>query len=134
MIKEAQIDFIDIDLIEEERIVGRSYKTLGNFKTSEIKDIILVDPNTFDRGKTVEIAAEVGKFNEVLHNQEVPYLLIGPGRWGTTERWLGVPVAWNQINGAKVILEAAYGTFAPTHLSGPIFSRTLLHFKPDILP
>ncbi len=129
MIKEAQIEAVDLDAIDEERIIGRSDKTLGNFVRNNISDIIIVDPHKFDRAKTVTIASEVGKFNDLLLERETPFLLIGPGRWGTTERWLGIPTAWNQICGASVIMEAAYGDFAPDPSFGTHFFQNLTSFQ-----
>ncbi len=129
MIKEAQFEAVDLDIVEEDRIIGRSDKTLGNFIRNNIFDIIIVDPKTFDRAKTVTIASEVGKFNEVLLEEDKPYLLIGPGRWGTTERWLGIPTAWNQICGASVIMESAYGDFAPDPSFGTHFFQNLTSFQ-----
>jgi len=129
MIKEAQIETVELDLVPEDKIIGKSVKTLGNFVRSNISDIIIVDPKTFDRAKTVAIATEVGKFNEMLYEDEIPFLLIGPGRWGTTERWLGIPTAWNQICGASVIMEAAYGDFAPDPSFGTHFFQNLTSFQ-----
>ena len=129
MIKEAQIDLVDLDSIPEERIIGKSAKTLGNFVRDNITDIIIVDPATFDRAQTVIIASEVGKFNDKLLEKDRPYLLIGPGRWGTTERWLGVPTSWSQISGASVIMEAAYGDFAPDPSFGTHFFQNLTSFQ-----
>ncbi len=129
MIKEAQIEAVDLDLIAPECIIGRSNKTLGNFVRNNICDIIIVDPKTFDRSKTVTIATEVGKFNDMLYEDEIPFLLIGPGRWGTTERWLGIPTVWNQICGASVIMESAYGDFAPDPSFGTHFFQNLTSFQ-----
>ena len=129
MIKEAQIETIDLDTVDEKLIIGRSYKTLGNMQNEEIKDILLVDPAVFDRSKTIEIGRQVGILNERLLEMDKPYILIGPGRWGTTERWLGVPVAWNQINGARVIIESAYGDFCPDPSFGTHFFQNLTSFQ-----
>lgn len=129
MIKESQIETIDLDEIPEKKIICKSIKTLGNFRSSSIKDIIIVDPEKFDRSRTFEIANQVGIFNERLVKANKQYLLIGPGRWGTSERWLGIPVKWNQINGAKVIMEAAYGEFAPDPSFGTHFFQNLTSFE-----
>jgi hypothetical protein len=94
-----------------------------------ISDIVIVKPDNFDRANTVTIAEQVGRFNEQLASDDRPYLLIGPGRWGTSERWLGVPVAWNQISGARIIVEAAYGDFAPDPSFGTHFFQNLTSFR-----
>jgi hypothetical protein len=66
----------------------------------------MVDYNSFDRRKSVQVAAEIRGFNHDLVEDRVPYLLIGVGRWGSADPWLGIPVRWEDINGASVIVEA----------------------------
>ncbi len=129
MIKDAPFETISIDSVKEDNVVARSEKTLGNMRTRDIRDIIIVSPDTFERANTVKIASEVGQFNERLSSDDIPYLLIGPGRWGTSERWLGIPVVWNQISGARIIIEAAYGDFAPDPSFGTHFFQNLTSFR-----
>jgi hypothetical protein len=86
-----------------ENIVVYSSKAMGNGIRDFIEDIILVKNSTFDRTKTREIAIEIGDINKKLGKK--PYLLIGPGRWGTNDRFLGIPVDWNQISGVKTMVE-----------------------------
>ena len=83
----------------------KSENALGNMSSDTIHDIVFVDRATFDRRYTVAIAEQVGQLNQKLKDSERSYLLIGPGRWGTSERWLGVPTNWSQISNAKVIVE-----------------------------
>jgi CheY-like chemotaxis protein len=82
-----------------------SSQALGNGRRQDIADIIYVKPEAFRREATVAIAEEVGRFNTRLMQERLPYLLIGPGRWGSLDRWLGIPVKWKHISGAGVILE-----------------------------
>jgi hypothetical protein len=90
-------------------------RALGNGVLDGLRDVILVVPETFDSLKTVEIAAEIGEINRKLDG--TPYILIGPGRWGTRDRFLGIPVAWDQISGARTIIEVALEDFRvdPSH-------------------
>lgn len=83
----------------------RSEQALGNGKTTDIADIVYVKPEDFRLDSTVRIAEEIDKLNAGLHRQERPYLLIGPGRWGSSDRWLGIPVQWRNISGVKAIVE-----------------------------
>ncbi len=129
MIKEALFETVDLSSVDANRVIARSDKTLGNMRSSAISDVILVRPDAFDRNKTVEIAQQVGTLNQELKEEGRQYLLIGPGRWGTTERWLGIPVAWKQISEAKVIMEAAYGDFAPDPSFGTHFFQNLTSFQ-----
>ncbi len=85
-------------------ILCRSTVSLGNGTISNIKDIIYVDIEQFNIAKTRIIAEEVETFNKILGKNN-PYLLIGPGRWGTADEWLGIPVDWNQISNTAAIVE-----------------------------
>jgi hypothetical protein len=129
MIKDSPFETISVDSVKDDQIIARSEKTLGNMRCDSVRDIVLVRPDTFDRSSTMTIAGEVGRFNDQLSSDDKPYLLIGPGRWGTSERWLGIPVAWNQISGARIIVEAAYGDFAPDPSFGTHFFQNLTSFR-----
>ena len=84
-----------------------SDRVLGNGISQNIRDIVFVKPDAFDAAKNPQIAVDVGKFNSRLREAGTPYLLIGPGRWGSTDPWLGIPVKWSQISGVKVVVEAS---------------------------
>jgi hypothetical protein len=92
---------------------------LGNGVLRGIEDIVMVSPGTFDATKTVEIAAEVREFNRSLDG--TPYILIGPGRWGTKDRFAGIPVQWHEISWAKTIVEAALEDFSLSPSQGTHF-------------
>ena len=85
-------------------LVCRSSITLGDGKKNNIKDILYINPDNFDPSETPKIAKEVGNFNQHM-GRDFPYLLIGPGRWGSADPWLGIPVNWTQISNAKIIVE-----------------------------
>jgi len=78
---------------------------LGNGKRQDIRDIVFVKPGDFKIESTVEIADEVGRVNATLLKEKRPYLLIGPGRWGSLDRFLGIPVQWRHISGVGAMLE-----------------------------
>jgi response regulator RpfG family c-di-GMP phosphodiesterase len=94
-----------------ENVFIHSDKALGNGVVKSIRNIVYVPPETFDPSKTIEIADEIGKMNEILLTSSLPYILIGPGRWGTEDRWLGIPVKWSQISGVRVMVETALEGF-----------------------
>ena len=98
----------DIDL---KKVFIKSDRALGNGLVKAIKNIIYVKPETFDSTKTIEIADEIDKINKDLTAIKQPYILIGPGRWGTEDRFLGVPVKWNQISGVRVMVEIGLENF-----------------------
>ena len=84
-----------------------SDRVLGNGVLRDIRDVVYVKPAVFDAAKSPQIAAEVDGVNSRLREAGIPYLLIGPGRWGSRDPWLGIPVKWGQIGGVKVVVEAS---------------------------
>ncbi len=103
-----ETDPLQIEDVPEERLVCGSNQVLGHGVFEDIHDIVVVDVERFDRAKSREAAAEVMQFNEKLISEKRPYLLIGVGRWGSLDPWLGIPVKWDQISGARVIVEAGF--------------------------
>jgi hypothetical protein len=84
---------------------------MGNGIIDDIVDVIYVDNEAFDKTKTMEMAMEIDKLNSMLIKQNRKYVLIGPGRWGTRDRFIGIPVTWPQISNAKVIIEMSLDDF-----------------------
>jgi CheY-like chemotaxis protein len=82
-----------------------SSMALGNGKFHDISDVVFVRPDRFDPARTAEIAAEIGRLNRRLVADQRKYLLIGPGRWGSADHWLGIPVSWSEISGVGAIVE-----------------------------
>jgi CheY-like chemotaxis protein len=102
---------------------------LGNGRQDEIRDILYVPRQVFDRSETMAIAEEIGRFNRRLVEGATPYLLLGPGRWGSSDRWLGIPVRWDQISGARVIVETDLEDFKVTPSQGTHFFQNLTSFQ-----
>jgi hypothetical protein len=97
--------------IDLKKVFIKSNKALGNGLVKAIKNIVYVKPGTFESTKTIEIADEIDKINNHLKDLKQPYILIGPGRWGTEDRFLGIPVKWNQISGVRVMVETGLENF-----------------------
>jgi hypothetical protein len=99
---------MDVEIGEEEinHAFCFSSNSLGNGIYEDIADIILVKPDDFDPARTIDIAFEIGNINKMLVEDNRKYLLIGPGRWGSADRWLGIPVTWNDICSVGAIIEA----------------------------
>jgi len=97
----------DIDIRPEEAAGAVCYsgQCLGHGRFTNCADILLVKPDLFDPGRTQVIATEIGTFNGKLEKDSRPYVLIGPGRWGTADRWLGIPVQWRDISAVGAIVE-----------------------------
>jgi CheY-like chemotaxis protein len=91
--------------VDPARVVCGSPKALGNGVLPEIHDVVYVKPDAFDPARTLEIAAQIGEINDALRHEGRMCLLLGPGRWGSGDRWLGIPVKWNQISSARAIVE-----------------------------
>lgn len=83
-------------------------------------------PDVFDPGRTPEIAAEIGQMNSTLLSEGRKYILIGPGRWGSTDRWLGIPVTWPDICGVSAIVEAAHPKLSAEPSQGSHFFHNLI--------
>ncbi|MBD3166552.1 hypothetical protein GF324_08135 [bacterium] len=96
---------ITADELESNRRLASSRSVLGNGIVEGIQDIVYVDPESFNLKHSRSIAMQIDAMNRTLRKEGRPYLLIGFGRWGSTDPWLGIPVQWSQIAEAKVILE-----------------------------
>ncbi len=122
---------IDIDLtnVKNENLICRSTQVLGDGIIDDIYDIIVVDADTFDRGKSKEVALEISRMNEKLRDEKKPYVLIGVGRWGSMDPWLGIPVTWDQISGASVIVESSFKDFKVEPSQGSHFFHNITAFR-----
>lgn len=117
----AQDYHIDFAAIDPASIVLSSTRTMGNGLIDTIQDVIFIDPSDFDKSQTEEMAREIDALNQEMMKEGKQYILIGPGRWGTRDRWIGIPVAWPMISNAKVIVETALEDFPLDASSGSHF-------------
>jgi len=115
--------------IDPTRLVCHSSKVLGNGRVTDMCDAVVVDSHRFERARSAEVARGVAHFNAKLSEEGRPYLLVGVGRWGSTEPWLGIPVAWDEISGARVIVEAGFRDFRVTPSQGSHFFQNLAAFQ-----
>ncbi len=90
-----------------ETVLTAGDNILGNGEKDNIRDIVYVMPETFNLKNTREIASEIAMVNRTLVNENENYTLIGFGRWGSSDPWLGIPVTWGEISGAEVIIESS---------------------------
>jgi len=102
---------IDPETVYTDDMLLVSRKSMGNGLVEGITDIIYVEPEKFDNLKTNEMAAEIDIINRQMLAEGRKYVLIGPGRWGTKDRFLGIPVEWPQISNARVIVEVSLPNF-----------------------
>jgi CheY-like chemotaxis protein len=110
-------------------ILCRSDAVLGHGEISDLRDVVVVDSSRFGAARSHEIAVEIGRLNATLAAEGRPYALIVVGRLGSSEPTLGVPVVWDQIAGARAIVEAGFRDFKVTPSQGSHFFQHLMTFK-----
>jgi len=115
--------------VDSSHLVCQSTKVLGNGRIENLQDILVVDSQRFERSRSHEVARIVAQFNAKLNAENRPYLLIGVGRWGSNDPWLGIPVEWDEISGARAIVEAGFRDFRVTPSQGSHFFQNLTAFQ-----
>ena len=120
---------LEIARYPRERLLCDSARALGHGALTGIRDIVFVDRASFDRAATRDIAQAVGEINAKLVDAGRPYLLVGMGRWGTLDPWLGIPVKWDQISGARAIIEANFTDTAVEPSQGSHFFQNITSFQ-----
>ena len=122
-------DEYDISIEDEmknmEKVFIVSRNALGSGEISGLDYIMYVDPELFDSARTKEIAEEIDRINKRLKAEGKSYLLIGPGRWGSSDPWLGIPVLWSNISEARLIVECAIPGFRIEPSQGTHFFQNI---------
>ncbi|MCK5814541.1 MAG: phosphoenolpyruvate synthase [Flavobacteriaceae bacterium] len=117
------------DNFKKEDSIIYSESALGNGTYDHICDFVYVKPETFNSANTRQIADAVEKINKKFEDEGKQYILVGPGRWGSSDPWLGIPVIWPQISSAKIIVEAGLNEFRIDPSQGTHFFQNLTSFK-----
>jgi hypothetical protein len=143
MTARAELGQVEITEEEIEKAFCYSGHALGNAEKTNLADILYVKPDAFDSSKTPVVAQEIGKLNAGLVKEGRQYLLIGPGRWGSADRWLGIPVSWAEICGVGAMIESSSSQLRADPSQGSHFFHnitslginyvTISDSKPDIL-
>ena len=128
MVMGGSRELINMDKESKESVLLNSRVTLGDGFIEDIKHIVFVDPKRFNVSNTKEIAKEIYQFNTLMENCS-PYILIGPGRWGTADPWLGIPVKWEQISGASAIVEIGIKDFPVDPSFGSHFFQNITSMR-----
>lgn len=129
LVVSRELEELSVDVSGKENLICQSQQVLGNGVINGIYDVVFVDINKFDRTKSKAVAAEVSLLNTKLLARKKPYLLIGIGRWGSLDHWLGIPVTWDQISGAAAIVESGFKDFNVTPSQGSHFFQNITSFK-----
>lgn len=98
---------IDLANLKREEIIIYAEKSMGNGRIDDLFDIVYVRLDKFNKLKTKEMIPEIEMLNKLLSSQKRNYILIGPGRWGTSDPFIGIPVNWSNISAAKLIVETS---------------------------
>ncbi len=120
---------IRMEHVEPGRLVCQSSQVLGHGRIEDLRDVVVVDFHRFERARSFEVAQSVAHFNAYLSESSTQYLLIGVGRWGSTDSWLGIPVAWDQISGARIIVESGFRDLRVVPSQGSHFFQNLTAFQ-----
>jgi hypothetical protein len=120
---------INLDKVKEEDALIISYSALGNGVFKDISDFIYVKPESFSAAHNEKIAQKVEKINSKFIEEKSNYVLVGPGRWGSTDPWLGIPTNWTQISQARVIVEAGLENYRIDPSQGTHFFQNLTSFR-----
>ena len=101
---EEQVE-IDIENVDDDKIFMYAEHGMGNGKITDIRDVVYVDPEKFDKMQTKQMAREIREMNKEFEAEGKEYILIGPGRWGSRDQYTGIPVLWAHISKAHIIIE-----------------------------
>ena len=115
--------------VDPEQLICQSNKVLGNGRIPELHDLVVVDFHRFERAQSQQVTEAVAQLNAKLNESGIPYVLIGVGRWGSNDPWLGIPVEWDEISGARVIVEAGFRDFRVIPSQGSHFFQNLTAFQ-----
>lgn len=124
--KEMAVD--DLSNISKNDTIITSNNVLGHGITNDLHDLIYVKPNAFNASKNQLIMYDIEKLNKKLIVEGKNYILIGPGRWGSSDPWLGIPVKWPHISNASVIIESGLSNYRIEPSQGTHFFQNLTSF------
>lgn len=124
-----ELEELVIDEVEPDHVLCRSTSILGNGRLDSLRDIVVVDMERFDRARSADVAREVAQLNARLTREGTRYVLIGVGRWGSADPWLGIPVTWDEISGARVIVETELKDIPVAPSQGSHFFQNLTSFR-----
>lgn len=116
------------DVVEKDAVIY-AHHALGNGIIRDVYDIVYIKPESFNPAANKETALRVGKLNENFLSEKRNYVLVGPGRWGSNDPWLGIPVKWPQISAARVIVESGLEHYRIDPSQGTHFFQNLTSFR-----
>jgi hypothetical protein len=120
---------INLGNIKPENTIVYSESALGNGSFKGIYDLVYVRPESFNAANNKNVAAEIESINSQFVKQGTGYVLVGPGRWGSSDPWLGIPVIWPQISAARIIIESGLKNYRIDPSQGTHFFQNLTSFR-----
>ncbi|MDD4644693.1 MAG: PEP/pyruvate-binding domain-containing protein [Bacteroidales bacterium] len=118
-----------LEEVEEQNTIIYSVSALGNGLIRNIRDFVYVKPDFFRAIDSAVIARKIEKLNDLFVSNGTNYVLVGPGRWGSSDSWLGIPVKWPQISAARVIVESGLPNYRIDPSQGTHFFQNLTSFR-----
>ncbi len=119
----------EVNNVDRSKLICLSQQVLGDGIINDVKDVVFIDIDNYDRGKSKIAAKEIAEINEKMIAEKKQYILIGVGRWGSLDHWLGIPVTWDQISGAAVIVESGFRDFSVEPSQGSHFFQNITSFR-----
>ncbi len=129
IVESEQSSEIVIDAVDAAKTIVTSDSALGNGVFPGIRDVVYVNPEAWDPARSKELALKIEEINHGFREKKANYVLIGPGRWGSADPWLGIPVKWSQISEARVIIESGLKNYRIDPSQGTHFFQNLTSFR-----
>lgn len=129
IVENSEVIVESLDVVPNSETIVNSQRILGNGIVDNVYDFIYVKSEAFDPAKSQEMASEIDLLNRKLQEESRYYILAGPGRWGSSDPWLGIPVKWSQISNARVIIEAGLENYRVDPSQGTHFFHNLTSLR-----
>ncbi len=129
IVESDQTEVINWDSVDYSKAIIHSKSALGHGTVKDIYDFVYVKPEKFNPARTKEIAHQVEEINKRFIDLKRNYIIVGPGRWGSSDPWLGIPIKWSQISEARVIVESGLDNFRVDPSQGTHFFQNLTSFR-----
>ena len=128
VINDQRVTF-NIDHVSDAKTIISSNSALGNGIINNLFDVIYVKPDSFKASESLKIASDLDRINSGFLTEKRNYILIGPGRWGSSDPWLGIPIKWPQISEARIIVESGLDNYRIDPSQGTHFFQNLTSFR-----
>jgi len=129
IVDNEELGQVDVEDVQEDKTIIACNKALGNGIIKDLFDLVYVKPDTFNAARSRDIAEKIDAVNARFVEEAKNYILVGPGRWGSTDPWLGIPVKWPQISAARVIVESGLEDYRIDPSQGTHFFQNLTSFQ-----